>query len=254
MNWPNFSGISCHDCKNVREELSETSTCGFAWHDRLAHCFSTAETVMRQEEAPAPDEEYFVKTEKISNGPNRWESLLVSIHQSVGGAEDVRIGEYVRNYPTLYNTFVPFKKGDSWYALYSRDYTATRIMELPSCRDIGGEEPHTRGFCPVDYYVPYDHEKVIEAKHGGHFGFVAGCIWGDDSSWKIQFLDLSSAHSGVLSRRELFGYLSMPPSTKELRRCIDLSGYNPPEYPHVSLIAEVSFDITNGRRCELGDA
>jgi hypothetical protein len=26
------------------------------------------------------------------------------------------------------------------------------------------------------------------AADGGRFGFVAGCIWGDDSSWKVQYL------------------------------------------------------------------
>ena len=205
-----------------------------------------------QPEEKSTTEEYFVRTEAISNGPNRWGSLSVSIYRRIG-TDEVRIGEYIRNHPSLYNTFVPFKKGEFWYALYSRDYTATRVMELPSCRDIGGEEPHTHGFCPVDYYVPYKHENVVKAGHGGHFGFVAGCIWGDDSSWKIQFLDMLSVEKGILIRKELFGYLSMPPEVRELKQCIDLSHYNPPDYPHVALVAEVSFNITNGRRCELGD-
>ena len=28
-------------------------------------------------------------------------------------------------------------------------------------------------------------------------GFVAGCVWGDDSSWKIEYLDLSKADEGI---------------------------------------------------------
>jgi hypothetical protein len=102
-------------------------------------------------------------------------------------------------------------------------------MELPSCRDIGGEEPHRVGFCPVDFFVPryIDREYLtlegkkrkyrvnepdaddlnsqttkytpLDPKTGQRivvekpdypispltyypFGFVAGCIWGDDSS------------------------------------------------------------------------
>jgi hypothetical protein len=42
------------------------------------------------------------------------------------------------------------------------------------------------------------------------FGFVAGCIWGDDSSWKIEFLDLSEIASGVIKRDARFGYIEMP--------------------------------------------
>jgi hypothetical protein len=36
-------------------------------------------------------------------------------------------------------------------------------------------------------------------------GFVAGCFWGDDSSWKIQYLDLSRADEGILKRDERLG-------------------------------------------------
>lgn len=32
-----------------------------------------------------------------------------------------------------------------------------------------------------------DHDELPK----GDFGFVWGCIWGDDSSWKVQYLDLS---------------------------------------------------------------
>lgn len=27
-------------------------------------------------------------------------------------------------------------------------------MTLPACQDIGGQEPHRFGFCPIDFYVP----------------------------------------------------------------------------------------------------
>ena len=57
-------------------------------------------------------------------------------------------------YPTLFRTFYPFQLGGRWLALYSRHYTATRLMALPSCADLGGEEPADAGFCPVDFYVP----------------------------------------------------------------------------------------------------
>lgn len=58
------------------------------------------------------------------------------------------------------------------------------------------------------------------------FGFVAGCVWGDDSSWKIQFLDLSRAAEGVLVRDDRFGYAEMP-GRMGLREAVDLSVWKP---------------------------
>lgn len=96
-------------------------------------------------------------------------------------------------------------------------------MELPSCRDIGGEEPSGGGFCPVEYLVPdivsFHKEPVPEQPGSFHYrealepsnvAFVAGCIWGDDSTWKIQCFDLSQAEQGIIKRDERFGYVAMP--------------------------------------------
>ena len=187
----------------------------------------------------------------------------------VEGEREEQVGEYERNYPALFNTFFHFTQNGRDFALYSPDYTVTRIMELPSCKDIGGEEPHSYGFCPVEYFVPtyvdveyestLDNEKYISRKNNPqpsdlvpetitsvtadarkttfqlhirpvtlllfyHFGFVAGCIWGDDSSWKIQYLDLSEAGSGVVKREEKFGYIEMPRDL-ELEQAIDMSDF-----------------------------
>jgi hypothetical protein len=65
--------------------------------------------------------------------PGAWASSLVTI---LDGTTEV--GGYRRNYPRFAEeTFEPFELGDSWYALYSRDYTSTRVMKLPECRDVG---------------------------------------------------------------------------------------------------------------------
>jgi hypothetical protein len=110
-----------------------------------------------------------------------------------------KIGSYERNHSGwCTDTLSPFLKDGRWFALYAPDYTTTRVMELPSCKDLGGEEHSGQGFCPVDYYVPYDHPDVAAAGDAGSFGFVAGCIWGDDSSWKIRYLDLSRASDGIV--------------------------------------------------------
>lgn len=86
---------------------------------------------------------------EISNGKGYWNHIRVGVFR---GAEQV--GEYTRNYGSLLSTFFPFEREGKWYALYSPDYTATRVMSLPDCKDIGGEESNAHGFCPAEFYVP----------------------------------------------------------------------------------------------------
>jgi hypothetical protein len=210
------------------------------------------------------------------------------------------IGSYGRNYGTHFSTFHPFTKNGKDYALYSPDYTATRIMELPSCKDLGGEEPGSYGFCPVDYYVPsyIDREWVdsddkkhlhrihdpkpedlctttnkfspLDEKTGQRitvekpaypigplsycpFGFVAGCVWGDDSSWKIQFLDLAEAHRGIIKREERFGYIVMPASLslRQAVRLTDDTCDGPIETAqHLTIAVEREFDLRTGKQID----
>ena len=40
--------------------------------------------------------------------------------------------------------------------------------------------------------------------------FRAGCIWDDDSSWKVQAIDLAGAAEGRIVRSERFGHLELP--------------------------------------------
>ena len=151
------------------------------------------------------EEKYFVKIEEIDNGPGYWNYLQVDIYQKIDGQE-LKIGSYVRRYGVLFNTFVPFAINGKDYALFSADYERTSVMELPSCRVIAEEELLGSGFCPVDFYVP-----EVEG-HTVQFGFVAGCYWGDDTSWKIHYLDLSQIEQGIIQRDERFGYIKLPPS------------------------------------------
>jgi hypothetical protein len=90
---------------------------------------------------------------------------------------------------------------------------------------------------------------VNKAGDGGRFGFVAGCIWGDDSNWKVQYLDLSEVSKGVLVRRESFGYLPMPHNVARLADCISLSGYSR-EHPHAEITATLAFDLTKQTRVD----
>jgi hypothetical protein len=153
-------------------------------------------------------EKYFVRTEPIDNteryGPNTWNSLEVTVFQKNEDGTEERLGSYERDYHTLYQTFHPFRKDGRDYALYSPRYTATRVMALPSCEDFAGEEPSPYGFCPVEYYVP--EEKNEDAR----LAFVSGCVWGDDTHWKVQYLDLSGIDTGTMNREEKFGYHVLP--------------------------------------------
>jgi len=166
---------------------------------------------------------YRVVAKTVPSQPGRWNQTEVSIYLDEGLIKK-RLGSYVRNYPSFgVETWLPFSRGGKDYALYSRDYTSTRLMELPSCADIGGEEPHSVGFCPVEYHIPEIEyfEKVPDPHKSAEFryelrkapsdvAFVAGCIWGDDSSWKIQCIDLSQVESGIITRDERFGYIALP--------------------------------------------
>lgn len=168
---------------------------------------------------------YYAKTlESIETKPGCWRSLRVGVFDG-----DTQIGEYQRNYPSLYKTFYPFKKNGKWYALYSKDYTATRVMSLPDCKDICGEEPSGFGFCPVELYVPMSANESdgedLEDELPVDFGFVAGCVWGDDSSWKIQYIDLSLLEQGIIKREDRFGYTELP-RDMELREAIYIDKYS----------------------------
>jgi hypothetical protein len=57
-------------------------------------------------------------------------------------------------------------------------------------------------------------------------GFVAGCLWGDDSSWKLEVFDLSRAKEGILSRSARFGHLQLADGLP-LAKAVRLHRYPP---------------------------
>ena len=166
-------------------------------------------------------------TKSISAGDRDYSR---AVHVEIVDGERT-VGSYDRNYAML-RTFEPFRQADRQFALISPNYTATSVMDLQTGKIIAGEEPSSGGFCPVGFYVPdwWDlHEQAVEygtlpgsrgwtADHEwptGQFGFVWGCVWGDDSSWKVQYLDLSRVQEGVLHREERFGYIVLDTGERE---------------------------------------
>jgi len=229
------------------------------------------------------DPKYFAKPVKtIDNGPGYGAHYMIGIFTHKGAELDretgkiaphaEQIGEYKRNYSFL-DTFHWFTKDGKDYALYSKDYTATRLMELPSCKDLGGEEGKSDGFCPVEFYVPsyVEHEFKRDPIKGNRFriyeprpkemeetevskpvsglvhepfGFVAGCVWGDDCSWKIEFIDLSEADKGVLHHDDRFGYIELP-GNSTLREAIDMGGG---DGGRIRIAHAQTFDLKTGAR------
>ncbi|MGK9231600.1 hypothetical protein KXS07_08210 [Inquilinus limosus] len=192
-----------------------------------------------------------------------------------------QIGEYKRNHPGYAEaTFEPFELGSEWYALYSRDYTSTRVMKLPDCTDLGGEDPDPGGFCPVELYVPR-YKKVVrkdptgreeetwwfESDAEGHSrqetdrygcswifgpwqslttGFVAGCVWGDDSTWKLEVIDLSRAAEGVISRSARFGHVQLAKGMS-LADSIRLDRYMPHWELRATIVRQERRDVATGQ-------
>lgn len=171
-------------------------------------------------------------------GEGTWSKLLCKVFLKNEDRTKVEIGSYIRNYRTLYNTWEPFVQDGKEYALCSPHYTGVSVMALPSCEIIAKEEVSAYGFCPRDLYVPGRQDETDDddrdddnqltcwdessMKHLGSFGFVGGCVWGDDSSDKIQFLDLSKISEGIIKRDQRFGYMELP-SGLTLKQCVYMS-------------------------------
>jgi hypothetical protein len=173
---------------------------------------------------PKPRDRYVVKGSPKPNAPGTWDSTVVEVFRRADPPGDFeKVCEYERNYSML-QTFEPFRQGGRELALISRNYTRTAVLDLASGSVIAEEidTPGGGGFCPVGFYVPdwwdvYDESVIPGSEYwdadyewpNGDFGFVWGCHWGDDTSWKVQYLDLSQVQQGVVRREERFGYVEL---------------------------------------------
>jgi len=195
-----------------------------------------------------------VSAEKV--GGRGWGFTKITVSR-----EGRELMSYDRSYPSYGEaTFSPFKAPDgTWLALASRNYTCTELVRVEDGTWIGGEKPDSLGFCPVELLVPrwrayryptapdLETQYVTECEDDGRLeklrrmaeqgkiefgeegwmpiGFVAGCIWGDDTSWKVEAFDLSRAHEGILNRIAPWGYASLPPNVSGLREALHYDEY-----------------------------
>jgi len=217
---------------------------------------------------PKPRDAWVVRTTSVSNGPGKWPSTAVEVlRRGQVGLE--LAASYLRNH-ALYLTFEPFRQGTRELALISRDYTATAVLDLTTGEIIAEEQT---GFCPAGFYVPdwwdvNDGSIIPGSEHWssdkewptGDFGFVWGCVWGDDTSWKVQHLDLSRVSEGVVTRSERYGYLELaehtwePPWLNE-ERGLAAPTSKPPSFlrvyrssgvPRVDIASELRFQLESG--------
>ena len=224
-----------------------------------------------------PRDRYFVRGTRKENRPGTWPSTVVEVFRRASArGEPEKVAEYERNYGMLH-TFEPFRQGDREFALISPQYTGTSVMDLATGGVIA-EEPHSStGFCPVGFYVPdwwdVHDESVIPGSEfwnadcewpSGEFGFVWGCVWGDDSSWKVQYLDLNGIRDGAIRRDERFGYVELATSghgspyfTPEV--ALLPRGSDPPPFirlerwegtTNVTFAVEMQFDLGSGKPME----
>lgn len=183
---------------------------------------------------------------------------------------DPPIYQYTRNYPML-KTFHPFRqlRDAVWreYALISERYHTYSVLDLQTGEVIATrEDTH---FCPADFYVPdwwdhFDHSylddpEIVDRTNPkyndrinvemrsewdmfrGDWGLVAGCVWGDDSSWKVRYIDLSRITEGIVLEDDRFGYIELPDnlSLKQATTFV-------PEVNRVTVATPIHFDRATG--------
>lgn len=229
---------------------------------------------------------YTLKTLPIDNGSGHWKSTLCHIF-----CDEVEIGSYLyRYYNSAEKIFQPFNINGKDYAIISTDYTTVSFITLPDCTPVvltDESKENLSDHCPVecwiprykeirteyeaemilghpsgvkDFYVYFDDSEIREPKdpesfelpiHYHDFGFVAGCVWGDDSgNWKVNFLDLSGIEKGEVfytseGKRE-WTYKQLP-SNLTMKQAIKIDRWSADERYRIEWAVPEYYDLENGK-------
>lgn len=183
--------------------------------------------------------------------------------------EGTPVFKYTRNYDVFFKTFEPFRVWDektlTWrnFALISPQYVNFELVDLDEQKVvaknaypvINGKEMPAAGFCPVEFYVPdmtdfYEPEDVEESDMEAFlknrtFGFMLGCIWGDDSLMKVRAVDLTEVLNENISSDERFGYLELPNSAS--LRDIDLEVLLTEDFPVFNIPVSITFRLDSNQ-------
>jgi len=110
-----------------------------------------------------------------------------------------------------------------------------------------GDERAGWGFCPVEFRVfdwrerytdesptktfPFgDEERTMYSDEEinaltGQWALYTGCVWGDDSSWKLRYIDLSRIREGIVTSEEKFGYFPLGTSLDKIDYDAEMDGF-----------------------------
>lgn len=212
-----------------------------------------------------PYSPYYIGTESKSIRAGAWSVTECTVWDKTGGGK-IQIGRYQYDYHSCArDIFYPFKQDDQWYALYSTHYETIALMTLPDCKVVELTEESKKnlhGFCPVESWVLAYKRYLYDLNNGTSafiylsedemsdqsnddaadygpiqyhsFAFVAGCVWGDDSSMKVNMLDLSRIKEGILKYVDYKGspwsYLELPRNLP-LNKAIHIEVWDDPNKP-----------------------
>jgi hypothetical protein len=75
----------------------------------------------------------------------------------------------------------------------------------------------------------------------GQWGVYSGCVWGDDSSYKLRYVDLSKVSEGIVITDDRFGYVELPEG--KLKDLVVLEA----ESKRIIVSVPVRFDLETGK-------
>lgn len=226
-----------------------------------------------------------VETSTVENTPGTWNSTKVAIFRDERLIGEYIRNYSSFGFETFYPFQVETDWYALYSAKYTA--TRVMKLHDDKIEDWCGEDDVSHGFCPVEFYIPrYIHTHrnfTMKDKNTGtdkiheyesytvdcnkdetefladmnapefvsmqycNFGFLCGCHWGDDSSWKIRYIDLSKIPEKSLLITDKFGYWEMPESLS-LKQCVNMNAWEP-GHDWIALIRSEHFNLKTDERC-----
>lgn len=154
----------------------------------------------------------------------------------------------------------PYPKADKQYE------------EMSNGKYKEGDDLPAFGFCPMEFYVPDWWDEYNESylpttdpetgklthsfrsddyaielykefqSYTGQWGLYGGCIWGDDITSKIRYVDLSRISEGIVNADERFGYVNLP-NHLTLREAVSINA----DDGYMEILTPVMFRMDTGK-------
>lgn len=117
-------------------------------------------------------------------------------------------------------------------------------FHVPDFFDIWGDSPkEMNGFKKRSEGGDYEfwQENVDNFLAKRTFGYISGCHWGDDWSYKVQAFDLAPILEGKVANDERFGYFVLSGELKDLYE----EGYYEGDSRYLTLNTPIAFDMND---------